>query len=145
MTPPKNNTLALVLRNPWLMSAFVFYLAMVVFGSFKFLEKSFIWTFNDKFLHFCAYMVIAFLVYVGLNLPVVMRAIYSLAVAGSLGFVDEFTQILTNRDPSFDDWLSDVAGSIFIIAILALVHKAWQIWQMYRSGEWGIDPDEVEP
>jgi len=124
-------------KNPWLLIAWAFYWAMVILGSFKFLERSFIWTFNDKLLHFVAYAVLAGLIFIGwANKPFLPRLMTTLGILALLAGVDEILQNLTGRDPSFDDWLADMAGAILtLISLTGLMVVRW-FWRAYRSGQW---------
>ena len=141
-------------KNPWLLFAWAFYWSMVILGSFKFLERSVIWTFNDKLLHFCAYAIIAVLIFVGwANIPFLPRLMTTLGIVALLAGVDEFVQNFTGRDPSFDDWLADMAGTILaLIGVTGFMVARW-LWRAYRSGQWrqafsellhpeGLDPEE---
>ena len=89
---------------------------MIILSSFKFLERSFIWTFNDKLLHFVAYAILAGLIFLGWrNKTFLPRLVHTLLILGVLGALDEFLQNFTGRDPSFDDWLADMAGAILML------------------------------
>jgi VanZ family protein len=138
-------------KNPWLLTAWAFYGSMVILASFKVLERSFIWTFNDKLLHFVAYGVLAALIFIGWRnktfLPRLMHTLLSLVVLGAL---DEFVQSITARDPSFDDWLADMAGGILMLmGITGLMILRW-LWRTYRSGNWSgafaelLHPDDPD-
>jgi VanZ family protein len=94
---------------------------MVFLSSFKFLERSFIWTFNDKLLHFLAYACLSGLIFIGWrNKPFLPRLMTTLAILSVLAAIDEILQNLTGRDPSFDDWLADMAGAILSLIVLTL-------------------------
>ena len=139
-------------KNPWLLFAWAFYWAMVILASFKFLERSFIWTFNDKLLHFCAYAILAGLIFIGwANKSFLPRLMTTLGILALLAGIDEFLQSFTNRDPSFDDWLADMAGAILtLIALTGFMVVRW-LWRAYRSGSWQqaffdlLHPEGLEP
>jgi len=122
------------LHNRYLQCALLFYGAMFVLGSFRALERSFIWTFNDKLLHFAAYFVLTVLVYLGLRsrpsgelfLP---RMFWCLAIASGAGALDEIAQYLVGRDSSFDDWLADTAAAIVILCAITAGHLLHALWQ----------------
>ena len=110
---------------------------MIILASFKFLERSFIWTFNDKLLHFVAYAILAGLIFLGWrNKTFLPRLVHTLLILGVLGALDEFLQNFTGRDPSFDDWLADMAGAILMLmGFIAFLIVRW-LWRTYRSGNW---------
>jgi VanZ family protein len=123
-------------RNPWLIAAWVFYCLMIVLGSFRFLERGFVMTFNDKLLHFFAYAVLASLIFWGLKFPILQRLLATLSLVAVMGMVDEYLQNFTGRDPSFDDWLADMSGGILsLICIFFLKFIIW-LWRVARSGDW---------
>ena len=63
---------------------------MIILASFKFLERSFIWTFNDKLLHFVAYAILAGLIFLGWrNKTFLPRLVHTLLILGVLGALDE--------------------------------------------------------
>ena len=139
-------------RNPWLICAWSFYWLMVILGSFKFLERSFIWTFNDKLLHFLAYACLSGLIFIGWrNKPFLPRLMITLGILSVLAAIDEILQNFTGRDPSFDDWLADMAGAILSLIVLTLYIILRWLWQTYRSGNWSaafaelIHPGGFEP
>ena len=108
--------------NLYLIAAAVFFLSMIVLSSFGELERSLIWIFNDKILHFFAYFVLSILIFVGLPYHVFSRMITTFFIASGLGAVDELLQFLVpRRDPSFDDWLVDCFGSMFAVVLLGIL------------------------
>jgi VanZ family protein len=124
-------------KNPWLLLAWTFYGLMIVLASFKSLERSFIWTFNDKLLHFLAYAVLSAMIFWGWsNKPFLPRLITTLTILGVLGAFDELLQNFTNRDPSFDDWLADMAGAILSLAAIASLMIVRWLWRTYQNGNW---------
>jgi len=124
-------------KNPWLLSAWTFYWVMIILASFKFLERSFIWTFNDKLLHFVAYAFLGGLIFLGWrNKTFLPRLVHTLGIVGVLGALDELIQNFTGRDPSFDDWLADMAGAILMLmGCIGLMILRW-LWRTYRAGNW---------
>lgn len=138
-------------KNLWLVSAWILYLLMVVLGSFKILERGFIWTFNDRLLHFVAYGFLSALIYMGLRnktfLPRLMHTLFSLAV---FGIADELLQNLTGRDPSFEDWLSDMAGAILVLTGIVIFKILGWCWRTYQADNWSdafarlIQPDHPD-
>lgn len=128
------------LNNRYLLAALVFYGLMFVLGSIKALERSLIWTFNDKLLHFVAYAILTALIYLGLrSRPIgkffLPRILACWTLVSGLAALDELAQILVARDPSFDDWLADTAAAIVMILFLVLGHGLMGIWNLYRSAQ----------
>jgi len=128
------------LNNRYLLLASLFYGLMFVLASIKGLERTFIWTFNDKLLHFAAYSVLTALVYLGLRsrpsgeffLP---RLLWCWAIVCGLGALDELAQALVARDASFDDWLADIAAAIVMLLLIALGHSLRLLWNLYRPND----------
>lgn len=128
------------IKNPYLLVATVFYVLMFVLGSIRVLEHYFIWTFNDKLLHFVAYLVLTTLVYQGLkSRPIgeffMPRILWCWAIISGAAAVDEIAQYFVGRDPSFDDWLADIAATIFMILLLTLGHGVLWVWHWYRQNQ----------
>ena len=119
------------LKNRYFLIATVFYLAMFILASMHVLESSLIWTFNDKLLHFAAYLFLTSLVYAGLRssadgeffLPCIL---WSLAISWGAGAIDEIAQYFVGRDSSFDDWLADAAASVVAALIISLGHLIYK-------------------
>jgi len=83
---------------------------------------------SDKVLHFSAYAVLAFLLSLiiargwALNWRVAAGV---LAIIGTYGVLDELTQIPVGRHCDWRDWLADVAGGMFGIALYAIGQRLW--------------------
>jgi VanZ family protein len=74
-------------------------------------EKTF--QLNDKVLHFNGYWTLGFLLAVVMMLrqgPTRRRMAAVLAIVAGYGAVDEWTQLLVDRDCDFHDWLADLSG-----------------------------------
>lgn len=130
--------IAPIITNRWLLAASTLYALMFVLGSIRALERSLIWTFNDKLLHFGAYFVLTALIYLGLRLrPVgeffLPRALTCLATVFCLGALDEIAQYFVGRDPSFDDWLADAAAAVILLLIVGVGHAIARAWSQYNN------------
>ena len=117
---------------------------MFLLGSVRSLERSFIWTFNDKLLHFAAYAVLTVLVYLGLrSRPIgqffLPRILWCLVIVTGLGALDEIAQYLVARDANFDDWLADTAAAIVILLFVAIGHGLLLVWQLFRPNPEVLD------
>ena len=132
------------LSNPWFLGATIFYGAMFILGSVRSLERTFIWTFNDKLLHFTAYFVLTALIYLGLKTRPIgelffPRSLATLAIVAGAGALDEIAQYFVGRDSSFDDWVADTAAAVVLLILVALVHGLIWTLEMYRQS---ISTDE---
>ena len=118
-------------NNRFLISAFAFYLLMLLLACIRPLERSLISMFNDKLLHVLAYMVITALIYRGLYLQFfIERLLATLAMVGSLGALDELLQLgSSHRVADFEDWLYDMLGAVFVLAILLAYHTATRFYR----------------
>jgi VanZ family protein len=133
------------LNNRWFLGASVFYALMFILGSVRSLERSVIWTFNDKLLHFVAYSIITALIYLGLkSRPIgeflLPRFLSCLAIVLLAGALDEIGQFFVGRDSSFDDWLADAAAAVVLLIGVAFAHALIWAWQQFR----GPNPEEDE-
>jgi len=128
------------LSNRYFLVASAFYVAMFVLGSIRTLERTFIWTFNDKLLHFLAYSFLTVLVYIGLrSRPIgeffLPRTLACLAIVCVAGALDEIAQYFVGRDSSFDDWLADSAAAVVILFFVAIGHLLFWAWSQYRQAD----------
>jgi len=116
--------------HPTLLVAGILYLLMLILSSFKSLESTFIWALDDKGLHFLFYFLFTGMVYFGYSgVHWFKRFAVVLIIVSFLAAFDEGLQYLTNRDPSLDDWLADLAGvyiSLFLLIGAQLVLKIGQ-------------------
>ena len=121
--------------SPFLLGAGCFYMLMLVLSSFKSLEGTFIWAFDDKFLHFLFYFLLTGLVFFGLSGVHWFRRLTMALIVGSLlGAFDEVLQCFTNRDSNLDDWLVDLAGVYIALFLLVGAHFAAIIVRAFYSG-----------
>ena len=126
--------------NRQLMLAFILYFLMLVLASFQPLERGLINLFNDKLLHLLFYMALTVLVYRGLSIDFfVERLLACFAIGISLAALDEFLQLLSShRQAQFDDWLFDMLGVVFILALVITLHVAKTVIRRLR----GLPPAE---
>jgi len=121
--------------NHWLMAALSFYGLMLLLATFKVFERGLIGSFNDKLLHFLAYMLICALIYRGLRFEfLIERFLVTIAIVGVLGAFDELLQMVSShRVSEFDDWLYDMAGALLFLLGAMLFQLAKNIYQAYTS------------
>ena len=130
------------LKNRYFLAASVFYVAMFILGSMQMLERTLIWTFNDKLLHFVAYFCLTGLVYIGMMMRpsgelFLPRMLWSLVIVSGAGALDEFAQYFVGRDSSFDDWLADTAASNTLLLLIVIGHTVHRIWINNRQPKEG--------
>lgn len=128
-----------ILRSPFIVFAVVFYLSMFILGSDKSLEKSLIWSFNDKVLHFVAYGFLTVLLFLGIKQlkkdqwDHFQVSLMTMVVGFVLGALDECMQYFVNRDNSFDDWVADAGGIVVCLAGLNLLYALF--WKKHDHTE----------
>jgi len=78
----------------------------------------------DRVLHFLGYLVLSAMLLVTLayhDVSRVRRAVAGLCVMVACAALDEITQSLIGRGPSFADWLTDVVGAAAGVVLVEIV------------------------
>jgi VanZ family protein len=84
---------------------------------------------QDKLLHFLVYFIFTSLVYIALihqsRFPALSQRplLWSIFIAAIYGALDEFHQSFTGRNADVLDLLADVAGAMFLVAIVLVVRR----------------------
>ena len=81
---------------------------------------------GDKFAHFAAYAVLAWLLAMvlrGLDVPLRRACLIVVVVGAAYAAIDEWLQQFTRRHADFYDWLADVIGIGFGLIVVCLTHN----------------------
>ncbi len=104
------------------------YLTMIVLGSWLSTLPKPLQDTDDKLLHVLAYGGLAGLLFVGLRLPALKRALVVVATVAVLGAVDETIQsFFPHRHSDPMDWLADISAAAGVCLVLGIVRH------LYRS------------
>ncbi|MGE5648906.1 VanZ family protein [Noviherbaspirillum sp. UKPF54] len=123
MADPHNRTLAM-------RAAFLFYAAVIVFGSIPGARAEIGEFASGLTLHLAAYSFIALLLFCGAQGCAWRKACKAFLIIAAMGAVDECVQSLFSyRGASVLDWFIDINAGLFTTAFL------WSIWPKEEVGE----------
>lgn len=86
-------------------------------------------SFQDKLLHFIVFGILAFLLVRSLKITKIKYfrnnyLYYAIFITGIYGIIDEIHQyFVPGRSSTFGDWLADVIGAIFFVAVFHFIEK----------------------
>jgi len=109
-----------------LIAAAAFYVLMIVVGAIPGNAEAMSNLVVDKLLHFAAYALLTGLLYAALPGEPPRRALWTLAIAASLGTLDEAIQaLIPYRNANWIDWKFDMLASLTCVGILMVLHPLY--------------------